>query len=84
MGKAEIEEMLASEKASCPVLKEPQVIYGERETELLHLMDREPFDLYIEGAPFPFHAASSYKRLRAKFYQHLRCPLILAQGRPGD
>ncbi len=76
MGKAEIQEVLASETEYCPVLQEPRVIYGERETELLHLVEREPFDLYIEGAPYPFTPATMYKRLHARFYQHLTCPLI--------
>jgi len=76
MGRAEIQEMLASEMESCPVLQEPRVIYGEREIELIHIVEREPFDLYIEGAPFPFTPATIYKRLHAKFYQRLTCPLI--------
>lgn len=76
MGRAEIQEMLASEMESCPVLQEPRVIYGDREIELLHIVEQEPFDLYIEGAPFPFTPATIYKRLHAKFYQRLTCPLI--------
>ncbi|MEJ2093204.1 MAG: hypothetical protein P8X65_13545 [Syntrophobacterales bacterium] len=79
-GKAEIQEVLASESDSCPVLQEPRVIYGDREIELLHLVEQEPFDLYIEGAPFPFNPATIYRRLRAKFYQRLTCPLIWLRG----
>ena len=79
-GKAEIQEVLASETESCPVLQEPRVIYGDREIELLHLVEQEPFDLYIEGAPFPFTPANIYKRLHAKFYQRLTCPLIWLRG----
>ena len=79
-GKAEIQEVLASETESCPVLQKPRVIYGDRESELLHLVEQEPFDLYIEGAPFPFTPATIYKRLHAKFYQRLTCPLIWLRG----
>ena len=79
-GKAEIQEVLASESDSCPVLQEPRVIYGEREIELLHVVEKEPFDLYIEGAPYPFIPANIYKRLHAKFYQRLTCPLIWLRG----
>jgi len=75
-GRVEIQEMLASEMESCPVMQEPRVIYGDREIELLHIVEQEPFDLYIEGAPFPFNPATMYKRLHAKFYQRLTCPLI--------
>ena len=35
-GKTEIQEVLASESDSCPVLQEPRVIYGDREIELLN------------------------------------------------
>ncbi len=79
-GKAEIQEVLTSEADFCPVLQEPRVIYGDREIELLHVVEQEPFDLYIEGAPFPFIPANIYKRLHAKFYQRLTCPLIWLRG----
>ena len=75
-GKEEIQEMLAAEMESCPVLKEPRVIYGDREYELLKIMEHDHFDLYVEGAPYPFTPANIYHRLHQKFYQHLGTPLI--------
>ena len=75
-GKEEIAEMIASEMDSCPTLNEPRVIYGDREPELIRLMAQEAFDLYVEGAPFPFNPATIHNRLRMKFYQRLKCPLI--------
>lgn len=75
-GQAELQEMLASEMESCPVLQEPRVIYGDRESELLNVVERETFDLYIEGSPYPFTPATIYRRLHSRFYQHLNCPLI--------
>lgn len=80
MGKAEIQEMLASETESCPLLQKPRVIYGEREQELLQIVQQEAFALYIEGAPYPFSPAAIYQRLHAKFYQTLPCPLIWLRG----
>jgi hypothetical protein len=80
MGKAEIQEVIASEMETCPLLQEPRVIYGDREIELLHVMEREPFDLYIEGAPYPFTPATIYKRLHSKSYQRMSCPLIWLRG----
>lgn len=76
MGKEEIQEMLASEMESCPQLQAPRVIYGDREYELLKIMEHEPFDLYIEGAPYPFTPANIHRRLHSKFYQRVRTPLI--------
>ena len=75
-GKEEIQEMLAAEMESCPVLKEPRVIYGDREYELQKIMDHDQFDLYVEGAPYPFTPANIHHRLHQKFYQHLGTPLI--------
>lgn len=75
-GKEEIQEMLASEMESCPMLQEPRVIYGDREYELLKIMGHEPFDLYVEGAPYPFTPANIHYRLHTKFYQRLNMPLI--------
>jgi hypothetical protein len=75
-GKEEIQEMLASEMESCPMMQEPRVIYGDREYELLKIMEHEPFDLYIEGAPYPFTPSHIQHRLHQKFYQHLKAPLI--------
>jgi hypothetical protein len=75
-GKEEIQEMLASEMESCPTLQEPRVVYGDREYELLKIMEHEPFDLYVEGAPYPFTPATIHRRLHQRFYQHLGTPLI--------
>jgi hypothetical protein len=79
-GREEIKEVLASESESCPILQEPRVIYGDREIELLHVVEQEPFDLYVEGEPYPFTPATIYKRLHARFYQHLPCPLVWLRG----
>jgi len=75
-GKEEINEMIAAEMDTCPVLQEPRVIFGDREKELSHLMEAETFDLYIEGAPYPFNPVTIAKRLHVKFYQHLNCPFV--------
>ncbi len=76
MGKEEIQEMLAGEKESCPQLQAPRVLYGDRQYELLKIMEHEPFDLYVEGAPYPFTPANIQRRLNARFYQRVGTPLI--------
>jgi hypothetical protein len=76
MGTEEIQEMLASEQDSCPMLKPPRVIYGDRDYELAKIEGQEKFDLYVEGAPYPFNTATIQRRLLAKYYQKLACPLI--------
>jgi hypothetical protein len=76
MGKEEIQEMLAAEVDSCPVMQEPRVVYGDRETELLKMVEQEAIDLYIEGAPQQFTPRTISKSLRSKFYQRLNRPFI--------
>jgi hypothetical protein len=76
MGREEIHEMLASEQETCPLLQEPRVIYGDRDYELLKIVGSETFDLYVEGAPYPFNPLNIQRRLHSKFYQKLACPLI--------
>jgi hypothetical protein len=58
------------------MLQPPRVIYGDRDYELVKIESQESFDLYVEGAPYPFNAATIHRRLHAKFYQKLACPLI--------
>lgn len=76
MGKEEIQEMLAAEADSCPVMQEPKVVYGDRGTELLKIVEQEAIDLYVEGAPQPFAPRTIFKSLRSKFYQRLNRPFI--------
>ena len=76
MGKEEIQEMLASEQESCPMLQTPRVIYGDRDHELVKIEAQESYDLYVEGAPYPFNPATIQRRLHSTFYQKLACPLI--------
>ena len=76
MGTEEIQEMLASEQDTCPTLQPARVIYGDRDYELAKIEGHEKFNLYVEGAPYPFNATTIQRRLLAKFYQKLACPLV--------
>ena len=75
-GKEEIQEMLASEMDSCPVMQEPRVVYGDRGTELLKIVEEGVIDLYVEAAPQHFTPRTIAKTLRSKFYQRLDRPFI--------
>jgi len=50
-GKAEIIEMISSEWEFSPTLKEPLVAYGDRERELLKIMEADGFDVFVDGEP---------------------------------
>jgi hypothetical protein len=63
-------------RRTCPVLKEPRVVYGDRDTELLKILEEESFDLYIEGAPYPFNPTTITQRLHRKLYERINIPFI--------
>jgi hypothetical protein len=79
-GRAEIAEIIASEQDFCPLLKEPRVIYGDREAELLRIVQTEGFDLYVEGAHFAWNPHEIYKKFHSKLYQHLPTPSIMVRA----
>lgn len=75
-GKDEISEMIMTEMDFCPALIEPRVIYGDRQSELLKIVQMEEFGLYVEGTHFPWNAGSIYKQLHSKFCKGLTFPVV--------
>jgi hypothetical protein len=78
-GKAEISELINPEKDFCPVLREPKVVYGDREIELLKITQADEFDLFVEGVHFPWAPSEIHKRLHSKLYQKISNPVILVR-----
>jgi hypothetical protein len=70
-GTAEISEWMASEIDYSPEVKvmEPRVVCGDRDAELLRFMEAEPFDLYVEGARFPWNQAMLYQQIHSRLFQ---------------
>ncbi len=79
-GRKEIQEILSPEAESCPAMRQPRVIYGERGAELAKIVEQETFDLYVEGAPHPFTAGTIHKAFHSRLYQRLSCPFIWLRG----
>ena len=77
-GHAEISELITSEIDYCPVLQEPRVVYGDRDAEILKILEREPFDLYVEGAHFPWNQAMLHQKINSRLFQRLNRPVGLA------
>jgi hypothetical protein len=71
--------LITAELDFCPVLKEPSVIYGDRETELLKVMSADGFGLYVEGVSFSWTQADILKRLHTKLYQGMAPPMIFVR-----
>jgi len=79
-GKKEISEWIASEIDYHPEVKlmEPRVVCGDRDAELLRFMEAEPFDLYVEGARFPWNQAMLYQKIHSRLFQRAQMPIALA------
>ena len=79
-GKKEISEWIASEIDYSPEVKlmEPRVVYGDRDAELLKIMEKEAFDLYVEGARFPWNQAMLYQTIHSRLFQRAQMPIALA------
>lgn len=79
-GKKEISEWIASEIDYSPEVKvmEPRVVYGDRDAEVLRIMEKEPFDLYVEGARFPWNQAMLYQQIHSRLFQKANLPIALA------
>ena len=70
-GTAEISEWMASEIDYSPEVKvmQPRVVTGDRDAELLKIMDVGPFDLYVEGARFPWNQATLFHKIHSRLFQ---------------
>lgn len=79
-GRNEISAMIESEINSCPELGEPMVTAGERDAELLKIAGKEAFDLFMEGASFPWTRVGLHRRIHSSLYQGLRCPSVLVRS----
>ncbi len=78
-GKAEIMEMISSEWEFSPTLREPLVVYGDRERELLRIIESEHFDIFVDGERFEWTPANLYRRLQSKLWQ--RFPGVIGLAR---
>jgi len=78
-GKAEIIEMISSEWEFSPTLKEPLVAYGDRERELLKIMEADGFDVFVDGEPLEWTPANLYYKVHSKLWH--RFPGVIGVAR---
>jgi hypothetical protein len=76
-GKEEISELITSEIDYCPVLHDSRVVYGDRDSEILKILEKDPFDLYVDGANFPWNFANLYQRIHSSLFQRTHMPIAL-------
>lgn len=79
-GKKEISQLLTAEKGFCPVLRDPIIFTGDRETGIIAELEKGNYNLFVEGAPTDLTAKALAKRLNGHFYQHLTKPVLFARN----
>ena len=79
-GEEEIAQLIQAEKSSCPPLPPTKMCIGDREEEIYHELERESYDLFVEGTLYTFSSANFYKRIRSRLYRNPPCPIILVKN----
>jgi len=78
-GQAEIMELISSEWEFSPTLQEPRVVCGDREWELLKIMEAGSFAVFVDGERFEWTPADLYRKLHSKLWQ--RFPGVIGIAR---
>ena len=79
-GEFEIAQLIKAEKSSCPVLGAPKMLVGDRENEILREIQRESYDLFVEGSLHSFSAKKLYDKLHSRLYRLIPCPVIIVKN----
>lgn len=79
-GEVEIGQLIQAERLSYPALRAPKMVVGDREHEILDEIQKEAYDLFIEGALHTFTAANFYKKIRSRLYRFTPCPTIMVKN----
>jgi hypothetical protein len=79
-GEFEIAQLIKAEKSSCPKLGAPKMIIGDRENEILREIQRESYDLFVEGSLHSFTAKKLYDKIHSRLYRLIPCPVIIVKN----
>jgi len=79
-GEFEIGQLIKAEKSSCPKLGAPKMLVGDRENEILREIQRESYDLFMEGSLHSFTAKKLYDKIHSRLYRLIPCPVIIVKN----
>lgn len=79
-GEFEIAQLIKAEKSSCPRLDAPKMLFGDRENEVLREIQRESYDLFVEGSLHSFAAKKLFDKINSRLYRHIPCPVIIVKN----
>lgn len=76
----EIAQLIRAERHSCPSLVPPKILVGDHEGQVLRELDRESYDLFIEGVLYSFSSSNFYKKINSRLFKQAPCPLMLVSN----
>jgi nucleotide-binding universal stress UspA family protein len=79
-GEFEIAQLIKAEKSSCPKLGAPKMLIGDRENEILREIQKESYDLLVEGSLHSFTDKKLYDKINSKLYRLIPCPVIIVKN----
>lgn len=79
-GEFEIAQLINAEKSSCPKLGAPKMLIGNRENEVLREIQRESYDLFVEGSLHSFTDRKLYDKINSRLYKNIPCPVIIVKN----
>lgn len=79
-GEFEIAQLINAEKSSCPKLGAPKMLVGDRESEILREIQRESYDLFVEGSLHSFSAKKLYDKIHSRLYRLIPCPVLIVKN----
>lgn len=79
-GEFEIAQLIQAEKSSCPKIGAPKIFIGDRDNEILHEIQRESYDLFVEGSLHSFSDKRLYDKIHSRLYRLIPCPVIIVKN----
>jgi len=79
-GEIEIAQLIKAEKSSCPTLGAPKMLIGDRENEILNEIQKQSYDLFVEGFLHSFSAKKLYDKIHSRLYRLIPCPVIIVKN----
>ena len=56
------------------------MLVGDRENEILREIQRESYDLFVEGLLHSFTTKKLYDKFNSRLYKHIPCPVIIVKN----
>lgn len=76
----EISQLLIAESGYCPILLDPIIVSGNRESEVLSALRKGGYDLFIEGVPSDLTDKAFTKKMKGRFYQNVPIPTLVVRN----